>query len=93
LSDDPKTQRADAQFKKIQRAADGKKAMSEYEAEGVAMRAKTEKLRALRLARESAERAAAPPPSVAPVKKTKKKAAKVPLSDWMKTQEDSGRNN
>jgi hypothetical protein len=92
LSDDSKTQRADAQFRKLQRAEDGKKAMSEYEAEGVAMRAKTAKLRALRLARDSAEQAAAPPPSV-PVKKAKKKKlAAGSLSDWMKAREDSGRN-
>lgn len=92
MSDDSKTQRADAQFRKLQRAEDGKKAMSEYEAERVAMRVKTEKLRALRLARDSAEQAAAPPPAV-PVKKVgKKKSAAGSLSDWMKTREDSGRN-
>jgi hypothetical protein len=93
LPDDSKT-RAGAQFKKLQRVADGKKAVSDYEAEAAAMRAKTEKLRALRLARDSAERAAAPPPGV-PTKKAgkKKAAATVPLSDWMKTQADSGRNN
>jgi hypothetical protein len=91
LSDDSKTLRAHAQFRKLQRAEDGKKAMSEYEAQGAAMRAKTEKLRALRLAHESAEQAAAPG---VPMKKVKKKkSVAVPLSDWMKTQEDSGRNN
>jgi hypothetical protein len=92
LPDDSKTQRADAQFRKLQRAEDGKKTMSEYEAEGVAMRAKTAKLRALRLARESAEQAAAPPPSALVKKAKKKKPAAGSLSDWMKAREDSGHN-
>lgn len=81
MSDDSKTQRANTQFRKLQRAEDGKKAMSEYEAEGAAMRAKTEKLRALRLARDSAERAAAPQPAVPAKKVRTKKSAAVPLSD------------
>ena len=37
-----------------ERATEGAKAMSEYKAEGEAERAKTERLRALRLAREAA---------------------------------------
>ncbi len=80
-----------AQLQKMQRAEDGKKAMAEYEAEGAAMRAKTEKLRALRLAKEAADAAAAP--KAAPKKagrKTKTKAA--PLSDWLKDRETGGRN-
>ena len=55
-----KKQQADAQFRKIQRAEDGKKAMAEYEASVAAVRAKTAKLRELRLARDAAELAAAP---------------------------------
>jgi hypothetical protein len=62
--------RAEAQFKKMQRAEDGRKAMVEYEAGVAAVRAKTARLRALRLARDAAEAAAAPPPSAA--KKTSK---------------------
>lgn len=61
---------ADAQFAKAQRAEDGRKAMSEYEAEAIATRAKTERLRALRLARDAA---GIPPP--AKPKATAKKAA------------------
>ena len=85
---------AEAQALKARRDADGKKAMAEYEASAEATRLKTEKLRALRLARD-----AALPPVVAPVKgakkatkstKAKKDAGK--LSDWIKGQEDSGRN-
>ena len=45
---------ATAQFAKIQRAEDAKKATSEYESTAVALRAKTERLKALRLARDAA---------------------------------------
>ena len=48
LANPAKTAVADAQFKKTQREQDGKKAMAEYEANGLAMRAKTAKLRELR---------------------------------------------
>jgi hypothetical protein len=47
--------RASANFKKDERAKDGKKAMVDYEAEGRAVRAKTARLRALRLAKEAAD--------------------------------------
>jgi hypothetical protein len=47
---------ADAQFKKQERATEGAKAMSEYEAEGDAERAKTACLRALREAKEAAQK-------------------------------------
>ena len=60
MADKSKKDDAQAQFQKLQRAEDGKKAMSEYEAEGIAIRAKTERLRALRLARDAAEAVAAP---------------------------------
>jgi len=91
LADDSKKQQADAQFRKIQRAEDGKKAMAEYEAGAVATRLKTEKLRQLRLARDAAEEAAVPP---APTKKRAKKA-KTPagsLDNWLDGQAASGRN-
>jgi hypothetical protein len=41
---------------RARQAEDGKKAMAEYEASAAATRAKTEKLKALRLAKEAAER-------------------------------------
>jgi hypothetical protein len=91
---------AQKQFKKVQRAEDGKKAMSEYESEAAATRAKTERLRALRLARDAAEKAASPSETttkgaVSP-KKRSAKAKKGPsgtLSDWLKNQQASGRRN
>jgi hypothetical protein len=48
--------RADASFKKDERAREGMKAMLEYEAEGRAVREKTARLRALRLDKEAAEK-------------------------------------
>jgi hypothetical protein len=50
--------RAEAQFKKGQRATEGAQAMSEYNAERQAERAKTARLKELRLAKEAAERTA-----------------------------------
>jgi hypothetical protein len=48
--------RAEANFKKEQRAKEGAKAMMEYQANGRLVREKTERLRALRLAKEAADR-------------------------------------
>ena len=86
---------AQAQAAKALRANDGKKSVPGYEAEAAAMRAKTEKLKALRLAREAELAASAPP---APVRRVKAagKAKKQPtgtLADWIKAREDSGHNN
>jgi hypothetical protein len=78
---------------RARQAEDGKKAMAEYEANAAATRAKTEKLRALRLARDAAEAAAPKPAAKAKAKATKKK--KVPvgtLSGWLDGQAESGRN-
>jgi len=47
--------RADASFRKEERAIEGKKAAADYEAEGRAVLNKTARLRALRLAKEAAE--------------------------------------
>jgi len=58
-------------------------------------RAKTEKLRALRLAKEAAELAAPKPPTKAKAKSKTAKKKKVDdgkLSDWLEDQTDSGRN-
>jgi hypothetical protein len=51
--------RAEASFKKEERAKEGAKAMMEYQANGQKVREKTEKLRALRLAKEAADKARA----------------------------------
>ncbi len=87
--------RAAAQFAKLQQAEEGKKNLSAYEAEAAAVRAKTARLRELRLAKEANE-AATPAASAKPA--AKKKGAKTPakaagtLADWMKNQRASGRN-
>jgi hypothetical protein len=89
----------EAQALKAKREADGKKAMAEYEANADAVRVKTEKLRALRLARDAAMPPAAPKAAKAKSTGTKsatgtksksKKADAGKLSDWIKKQQDSG---
>lgn len=87
--DDSDKRRHDAEVRNAQRASDGKKAMADYDASAAATRAKTERLRALRLARD----AAAPPVVVTTRSAKKPKRAPVPLSDWLKDQSDAGRNN
>ncbi len=89
MADNPQTNRANAQFKKLQRLEDGKKAMSEHEAEQAAVRAKTARLRALRLAHEAAN--PAPPPAAKPARKTTKKTkSTATLATWLANQEDGG---
>jgi hypothetical protein len=94
LASDSKKVQAEAQFRKTQRAEDGKKAMSEYEADAAAVRAKTARLRELRLAHEAEEQAAAPAaPAAVKVKRAKKKVpASGNLSDWLKDRQGSGHN-
>jgi len=54
--------RAEAIFKKNEeRLREGQEAMADYEAARLAMREKTARLRALRLARDVAKKAAVPP--------------------------------
>ena len=74
LADNPKTTAANKEFRKARQAEDGKRAMMDYENAAVAARAKTAKLRALRLARDAEEAAAAA--AAPPVEVKKKKAAK-----------------
>jgi hypothetical protein len=80
---------ANAQFAKLQRADDAKKAMLDYESAAVATRKKTERLKALRMARD----ATAPPPATpaAPKQKAAKKS-KGTLSDFLSGQAKEGRN-
>ncbi|MGB7036645.1 MAG: hypothetical protein WBD71_14095 [Xanthobacteraceae bacterium] len=79
---------ASAQLAKLQRAEDAKKAASDYEAAAEALRVKTERLKALRLARD----AAAPPQPVAKKRKGKVKGKSGSLSDWLDGQAKEGRN-
>ena len=61
-----------AEAKKAQKARDGQQAVADYEAEGRAVRAKTVRLRELRLAKEAADKAAeAEKQPVRPAKKSR----------------------
>jgi hypothetical protein len=74
----------------------GKKPVAAYEAAAAAIRAKTERLRALRLAKEASEPNASSAPSPAHSAPAKKRAGKAmpssaTLSDWLQDQERGGR--
>lgn len=73
LADHSNKTAANSQFRKLKQAEDGKRAMLEYENTAAANRAKTARLKALRLARDAEEAAAALANPPVPVKK---KAAK-----------------
>ncbi len=79
---------AGAQFAKAQRANDAKKATSDYESAAKALRAKTARLKALRLARDAA---APPQPPAAPKRRGKTKGKSGTLSDWLDGQAREGR--
>jgi hypothetical protein len=80
---------ANAQFAKLQRADDAKKAMLDYETAAVALRKKTERLKALRMARDAA--APETPQPAAPKQKAAKKS-KRSLSEFLAGQAKEGRN-
>ena len=95
-NDSKKLNAAEIQFKKTQQTVAGKKTMSDYEANGIAINKKTEQLKALRLARDAAEALANPPGPAR--KKPGRKAKKViasngSLSEWWQNQSEDGRNN
>jgi hypothetical protein len=88
MAENSNKSQASAQFAKLQRADDAKKAMLEYESEAVALRKKTERLKALRLARDGA----APPAQPAVPKRKAAKKPKHSLSDFLAGQAKEGRN-
>jgi hypothetical protein len=91
MADSSKKNVANAQFAKTQRANDAKQATSEYEVAAAAVRLKTERLKALRLARD----AAAPPKApAAPKRKSaagKKKPKSGNLAEWLDKEAKEGR--
>jgi hypothetical protein len=87
VADNSNKHQANAQFAKTQRAQDAKKATQEYESSAAAIRAKTERLRALRLERDAAN----PPAPTTPKRKAKKTAASGNLKDWLDGQAKEGR--
>jgi len=91
LTDNQKQQRAAAEFKKAQR---DEKPMTAYETEALAIRAKTERLKALRLARDANAPAKPAPASRAkspakPKGKTKKEASGT-LAQWLEDRQKDG---
>jgi hypothetical protein len=60
MDSDQAHRRAEALFKKEQQVHEGQQAMTEYQAKLDAMREKTTRLRALRLARDAANKNAPP---------------------------------
>ena len=95
MADGSSKDNAQRQFAKLQRADDAKRAVADYEAEAAALRAKTARLKALRLARDAEIAAAAPPAAPEKKKKAAKPAegAKGSLSDWLQEREGSGHKN
>jgi len=77
LSSDEARQRAENSFKQEARALDGRKAMTEYEAQVLAIREKTARLKALRLAMEAQAQNEEPAPktNVRPLKKPRQPIA------------------
>lgn len=76
---------------KAQRAQDGRRALLDYEAAAEATRVKTERLRALRLARDATT--APPPLKLRPAGKRPAQRAKAKtesLAAWLKDRDDSG---
>jgi hypothetical protein len=88
MSENSNKHQANAEFAKVQRANDAKKATSDYETEAAAVRAKTERLKALRLARDAAA-PKAKAPAAGP--KGKKKSKPGRLSDWLDGEAKEGR--
>ena len=64
--------RAEANFKKEERAKEGAQAMLEYQASGREVRENMAKLKALRLAKQAADAKEAPKPAKVPAKKARK---------------------
>jgi hypothetical protein len=87
MAENSKKNAANVQFAKLQRGSDAKIALSEYESTARALRAKTERLKALRLARD----AASPPKIENDPKRKGKKIDAGRLSDWLDGQAKEGR--
>jgi hypothetical protein len=71
MTSDRARQRAEKSFQKEERARDGRAAMTEYEAQALAVRAKTARLKALRLAKQAQAQTEEPP-----AKQTKRRSAR-----------------
>jgi hypothetical protein len=89
MADKTKRHEANVKFAKLQRAQTAQRVTSDYEATAAALRAKTERLKALRLERD----AAAPKPAPAALnRKSKKRGSGGSLADFLDGQAKEGRN-
>ncbi len=79
MTSDQARQRAERNFKREERVQDRRKAMIEYEAQAVATRKKTVRLKALRLAKEAQAQTDEPP-----AKQTKRRDLR-PMSRCLST--------
>ena len=91
MAEKSKKDEAHAQFAKVQRAEDAKKAMSDYESEAAAVRTKTARLKALRLARDAAAPPKAPAAPKAKSAGKKKTVSSSTLSEWLDSEKKEGR--
>ena len=93
MAENSKKNEANAQFAKTQRANDAKQAMSEYEVAAAAVRAKTERLKALRLARDAAipPKAPAAPKRKSATGKKGKSEKSGSLAEWLDGEAKEGR--
>jgi hypothetical protein len=92
VTDDSKDQGAEPRLEKAARET-SHAGVPDYEITAQAIREKTARLRALRLARDAAEQKSAPPAPKRSGGRTAKKAGKassVPLSQWLNDQKGSG---
>jgi hypothetical protein len=88
MTDGAKKNEVNIPFAKMQRANDAKQAAAEYETAAAALRAKTERLKALRLARD----ATSPPPTkVKSARRKKGKSSTGSLADWLDGEAKAGR--
>jgi len=76
MTSDQARQRAERNFKQEERRRDGRVAMIEYEAQAVATRKKTERLKGLRLAKEAHALTDEPP-----AKQTKRRRGSAPVKE------------
>jgi hypothetical protein len=89
MDDKSRRHEANAKFAKLQRAQTAERATADYEIEAAALRAKTERLKALRLQRD----AAAPQPASDPARrKSKSRGSGKSLADFLDGQAKEGRN-
>lgn len=91
MADNSQVAQANAKFKKLQREEAAKKNLSEHEAGEAAIAAKTARLRAERLARDAALARTSPPVAVKKRSAKKTKAKTESLSNWLNSQNSSGR--